>query len=58
MITLQKGVTIESEFGVGKVVSITEYWIIHKINNERDEAAIYRGENWFNILADEIKEGD
>lgn len=36
------GDIVASEFGQGKLVAVTKKWIIHEIDNGKDQAAVYR----------------
>ena len=46
------GDIIESEFGSGKVVAITDQWIVHEIDGGKSEVAIARGEQPYWVTAE------
>jgi hypothetical protein len=59
MITVKRGDIIESEFGRGEIVAITENWIIHKAaerNGKTIEYALFRGNDMWWIPGKAPKE--
>lgn len=54
MITVKRGDIIESDYGRGPIVAITEEWIIHKGKDR--EYALYRGNDFWWVPSTAPKE--
>jgi hypothetical protein len=57
-VIVRVGDVVESDFGRGKIVAITKFWIVHEIGvHEKQEVAVSRLDNWIAIPVTGTEEG-
>lgn len=53
---VKRGVVVQTNFGIGKVVAVTKEWLIH-LREDGSEVCVFIKDNWIGIPA-EIDEID